>query len=77
MSGYHVNWSELLIRLRARTGSALAPLARSVAAMDERTANRLARGDAKEPRWSQGMALLDFAADHLTAEDWKAVRGWA
>lgn len=74
MSHYNVNWSEMMARLRARSGRPLAHVARSVAAMDERTINRLARGEVREPRFSQGMALLDFAADYLTPDDWRAVR---
>lgn len=74
MSQYNVDWCELLLRVRNRSDRSLAWIARTVAAMDERTINRLSRGESIEPKWSQGMALLDFAADYLTDQDWIAVR---
>lgn len=77
MTEYRVDWSELLCRLRARTGRPLAWVARNVAGMDERSINRLARGDStgEQLRFQQGLRLLDYAADHLQPEDWARIRG--
>lgn len=74
---YRVRWDELVTRLRARSGLPVAWIARRVAGMDERTLHRVARGEGVEPKFSQGMALLDYAVEWLSAEDWRAVRGGA
>lgn len=42
--------------------------------MDERTINRLARGEIKDPRFGQGVRLLDLAVDYLTPDEWNRVR---
>lgn len=69
-----VDWSELLVRLRARAGP-LSRIARQVG-MDVLAINKLARGEVYEPKFSHGIMLLDIAADHLTPDDWHAVRGY-
>jgi hypothetical protein len=72
---YWIDWGELVNRLRSRSGRSLAWIARHVADMDERTIQRFGRGEATTtPRFHQGMALLDFAADHLTPDDWRCIR---
>ena len=67
-----VDWSLLLMLLRKHAG----PLARlaPLAGMDERTINRLARGEIQQPRFSQALLLLDLAHDHLPGVDWERVR---
>lgn len=67
-----VDWPLLLALLRKHAGP-LARLAR-LARLDERTINRLARGDVAQPRFDQGVLLLDLARDHLPADDWHRVR---
>lgn len=71
---YRPDWSTLLCRLRARTGAPLARIGREIG-MQERTINRLARGEIAEPRFSQGLSLLDYAADTLDPSDWAHIRG--
>lgn len=75
-AAYRIDWMALLLRVRAVTGRSLAAVAREVG-MEERTVNRLARGEIAEPRLSAGLALLDLAADWLSVDDWRAVRGGA
>jgi hypothetical protein len=41
------------------------------------TINRLARGEVADPHFSQGLRLLDLAADYLTAEEWDRVRQYS
>ena len=67
-----VDWPLLLNILRARAGSldAIAPRCRMTGA----TLRRLARGDVAQPRFDQGVRLLDIAAEHLQAADWQRVR---
>ena len=67
-----VDWSLLLQLLRKHAG----PLARLAprAGMDERTINRLARGEIQQPRFNQGLLLLDLADDYLTSDEWQRVR---
>lgn len=70
---YRPDWSALLNRLRARSQAPLARIGRQIN-MDERTINRLARGEIAEPRFSQAMQLLDIAADTLDEHDWHDIR---
>ena len=42
--------------------------------LDDQTIGRLARGEIQEPRFGQGIRLLDAAADLLTPEEWREVR---
>jgi len=72
-AAYRPDWSALLTRLRARSQVPLAHIAREVG-MDERTINRLARGEIREPRFSSAMKLLDIAADALCDTDWHNIR---
>lgn len=67
-----IDWPLLLACLRKQAGplSRLAP----EAGMDERTINRLARGEIHQPRFSQALLLLDLAHDHLPAADWERIR---
>jgi hypothetical protein len=71
---YRLDWTEALSRLRARSGVALARHARDCG-MDDRTIHRLARGEIQDPRMRQGLRLLDRCAEHLSPDDWAAVRG--
>jgi hypothetical protein len=66
-----VDWTTLLPMLQRRV-----PLMRigDTVGMDEKTINRLARGEIKEPRFGQGLRLLDLAVDYLTPEEWSRVR---
>lgn len=70
---YRPDWSALLNRLRARSAIPLARTAEQVG-MDERTINRLARGEIREPRFSQGLHLLDLAAEVVSPTDWHDIR---
>lgn len=72
MSGL-VDWSLLVLTLRARSGLPVAEFARR-ADTTEAMMNRLARGDTLEPKFAAGVRILDEAADYLTAEDWARVR---
>ena len=69
-----IDWSEATTRLRARSGRSLASFCSAVH-MDERTLNRLARGEIEQPRFRQGCLILDQCADWFTDDDWLAVRG--
>jgi hypothetical protein len=66
-----VDWTTLLPVMRRHK-----PLARIGAecGLCEQTINRLARGDVADPHFSQGIRLLDLAADLLTEEEWARVR---
>lgn len=66
-----VDWTLLLPLLRRR--ASLSRIGDTVG-IDEATINRLARGEIKDPRFSQGLRLLDLAADVLTPEEWERVR---
>ncbi len=76
MSAYHhpnhpiVDWPLLLPLLRRHV-----PLARigEATGMCERTINRLARGEIREPRFGPGLRLLDLASDILQPEEWDRV----
>ena len=70
---YSPDWSALLNRLRARSQTPLAAIGRRIG-MEERTINRLARGEIREPRFSHAMQLLDLAADALGERDWHDIR---
>lgn len=66
-----VDWPLALCLLRKhRPLAQLAPLVR----MDEHTMNRLARGEVREPRFSQGVRILDLAADLLCPADLERLR---
>jgi len=70
-----VDWALLCAFLRKNFGS----LARAARAANSQQINAdrlsaLANGVVIEPPFSRGLALLDFAADHLTAEQWAQVR---
>lgn len=54
----NIDWSAVVNNLR-REGLSAATVARKVNA-DPATVQRLARGEIKEPRFSQGLALLDL-----------------
>lgn len=68
-----IDWPLLLSRLRARSGIAIAKFADD-AGMDEKTINRLARGEINQPRFDQGVMILDLCADYLTDADWNEIR---
>ena len=66
-----MDWTVLLPLLRRRVP--LNQLGDQIG-MDERTINRLARGEIKDPRFGQGVRLLDLAVDLLDADEWRRVR---
>ena len=66
-TAYAVDWPCLLGQLRARSRRPLAHWGR-LCGIDERTMNRLARGEISEPRYSAALVLLDAANDVLGAE---------
>ena len=51
-----VDWQRVMLNIRS-CGVPLAQL-RKYTKMDERTINRIARGEVKEPRFAQGVAIL-------------------
>lgn len=53
-----IDWQKVILNLRA-SGLSASATARRVKA-DAATVQRLARGEIKEPRFSQGLALLDL-----------------
>ncbi len=53
-----IDWQTVTLNLRA-AGCPLAKI-KSGARMDDRTIHRLQRGEIAEPRFSQGLALLDL-----------------
>ncbi len=57
-----IDWQKLILNLRSAGLSTLMVSKR--ANMDAQTVTRFARGELKEPRFSQGLALLDL---HLIA----------
>ena len=64
-----VDWSRLLLNLR-RAGISNAAAARQAHA-DQKTVARLCRGEISEPRFSQGLALLDLHIHHCGEEKHK------
>lgn len=66
-----VDWTTLLPILRRYRP--LAHIGKEVG-LSWQTINQLARGEVADPHFSQGMRLLDMAADYLTAEEWERVR---
>lgn len=58
----NINWQRVMLDLRS-AGCSGALVGRK-ARMDPATAQRLARGDKREPSFSQGMALLDLHLAH-------------
>lgn len=53
-----IDWQRIVLNLR-QAGCSVSEIHRR-AHMDERTVQRFARGELQEPRWSQGIALLDL-----------------
>ena len=51
-----IDWQRVMLNIRS-CGVPLAQL-RKYTKMDERTINRIARGEVKEPRFAQGVAIL-------------------
>ena len=68
-----VDWQTLLLLLRKRSGSGLATIGKATG-VSWQTLGTLARGETRDPRFSSGVRLLDFAADYLTEADWAQVR---
>jgi len=52
----NIDWQRVMLNIRS-CGVPLAQL-RKYTKMDERTINRIARGEVKEPRFAQGVAIL-------------------
>lgn len=53
-----IDWQKVILNLRNVGVSTR--LIRNTASMDESTVRRFARGELKEPRFSQGLGLLDL-----------------
>lgn len=53
-----IDWQRVMLNIRS-CGVPLAQL-RKYTKMDERTINRIARGEVKEPRFAQGVAILSI-----------------
>jgi predicted transcriptional regulator len=56
-----INWQRVVLNIR-QSGMPIARLAQTVG-MDDQTLRHYARGECREPRWSQALALLDVHAD--------------
>lgn len=56
-----INWQRVLLNIR-QAGMPMTKLAQRVR-MDEQTLRNYARGECRDPRWSQALALLDAHAD--------------
>jgi transcriptional regulator with XRE-family HTH domain len=62
------DWQRILLRVGRVTDLSLEQLARR-SGVGAHTLARIQRGEAKEPRWSVGMALIAMAGEYLPDED--------
>jgi hypothetical protein len=65
-----VNWQRLLLNLRKI--HALAVVAKKCD-IDAATLRRLARGETLEPKFTQGVKLIDLHSDHVDANTHKKI----
>lgn len=56
-----LNWQQLILNIR-QAGLPVSTLAKRVG-MDGQTLRNYARGECKDPRWTQALALLDVHSD--------------
>ncbi len=61
-----IDWQSLTLQLRKHYG----PLGKAAMKLGKHPQwlNELARGEIREPKFSDGLKLLDFASDHLPTD---------